>query len=117
LSTKNVVTADCKEYEERGVVFSVSQIEEISFAQLEAKRDPLLEELELYRSSHGYFFSTLLVTDVNTQNSILLVRGSEEFTRLIDFPEDGRHCWSLDGIVSRKKQLLPYLTNLLGKMA
>jgi manganese-dependent inorganic pyrophosphatase len=117
LSAKEVIVADCKEYEERGVVFSVSQIEEISFAQFERQRSTLIEELEKYRVSHGYLFSTLLITDVNTQNSILLVRGSESFTRLIDFPEDGLHAWRLDGIVSRKKQLLPYLTETLARMA
>jgi manganese-dependent inorganic pyrophosphatase len=73
--------------------------------------------LEKYRVSHSDLFSTLLITDVNTQNSILIVRGSESFTRLIDFPEDGPHAWRLDGIVSRKKQLLPYLTGLLARMA
>jgi manganese-dependent inorganic pyrophosphatase len=117
LSTKDVITADCKEYEERGMTFSVSQIEEISFAQFEKQKATLIEELEKYRASHGYFFSTLLVTDVNMQNSILIVRGSEGFTRLIDFPEDGAHAWRLDGIVSRKKQLLPFLTDLLARMA
>jgi manganese-dependent inorganic pyrophosphatase len=117
LSTKEVITADCKEYDERGVVFSVSQIEEISFAQLEKQRSALLEELEKYRVSHGYLFSTLLITDVNTQNSVLLVNGDESFTRLIDFPEDGLNAWRLDGIVSRKKQLLPYLTETLARMA
>ncbi|MBU6182486.1 MAG: putative manganese-dependent inorganic diphosphatase [Verrucomicrobia bacterium] len=117
LSTKDVVTADCKEYEEQGVKFSVSQIEEISFASFEKQREALLAELEKYRASHGYLFSTLLITDVNTQNSLLLIRGSESFTRLIDFPEEGAWIWRLDGIVSRKKQLLPYLTALLSRMA
>jgi len=117
LSTKDVVTADCKEYEEQGVKFSVSQIEEISFASFEKQREALLTELEKYRASHGYLFSTLLITDVNTQNSLLLIRGSESFTRLIDFPEEGASIWRLDGIVSRKKQLLPYLTALLSRMA
>lgn len=117
LSTKNVVTADCKEYEEQGVKFSVSQIEEISFSSFEKQREALLAELEKYRASHGYLFSTLLITDVNTQNSLLLIRGSESFTRLVDFPEEGPSIWRLDGIVSRKKQLLPYLTALLSRMA
>jgi manganese-dependent inorganic pyrophosphatase len=117
LSAKDVITADCKEYEEHGIKFSVSQIEEISFASFQKQRETLIEELEKYRASHSYLFSTLLITDVNTQNSILIVRGSESFTRLIDFPEDGPHAWNLDGIVSRKKQLLPYLTGLLARMA
>jgi len=99
------------------VKFSVSQIEEISFSSFEKQREALLAELEKYRASHGYLFSTLLITDVNTQNSLLLIRGSESFTRLVDFPEEGPSIWRLDGIVSRKKQLLPYLTALLSRMA
>lgn len=117
LTSAQVVTADCKEYNERGVRFSVSQIEELSFSHLEEKQEALLEELENYRAAHRYFFSTLLITDVNTQNSILLVQGSESFTRLIDFPEAGPNAWHLDGVVSRKKQLLPYLTGLLARVA
>jgi manganese-dependent inorganic pyrophosphatase len=117
LQAKEVITADCKEYDEHGVKFSVSQIEEISFASFQQQRETLVEELEKYRASHGYLFSALLITDVNTQNSILIVRGSESFTRLIDFPEDGSHAWKLDGVVSRKKQLLPYLTAILARMA
>lgn len=117
LTAKDVITADCKEYSEHDVKFSVSQIEEISFAAFQQQRETLIEELEKYRASHSYLFSTLLITDVNTQNSILIVRGSESFTRLIDFPEDGVHAWRLDSIVSRKKQLLPYLTAILARMA
>lgn len=116
LSAKEVITADCKEYEEHGIKFSVSQIEEISFASFQKQRKTLIEELEKYRVTHSYLFSTLLISDVNTQNSILIVRGSKSFTRLIDFPENGSHAWRLDGIVSRKKQLLPYLTGLLARM-
>jgi len=111
------VTADCKEYTERGHRFSVSQIEELSFSHLPEKQGALLEALEAYRAASNYLFSTLLVTDVNTQNSILLVCGPESFTRLIDFPDDGPGAWVLDGVVSRKKQLLPYLSSLVSRMA
>jgi manganese-dependent inorganic pyrophosphatase len=115
LTPPQAVTADCKEYQEAGRRFSVSQLEELSFSHFEEKREALLAALETYRSSRGYDFSVMLVTDINTQNSLLLVCGSEAFTRLIDFPEAGDHIWRLDGIVSRKKQLLPYLTGLVAK--
>ena len=117
MSSAQVITADCKEYVERGIRFSVSQIEELSFSHFPEKISALVDELETYRAAHRYYFSTLLVTDVNTQNSILLVRGSESFTRLIDFPDEGPWAWKLDGVVSRKKQLLPYLTGLLARTA
>lgn len=116
MTSGQAVTADCKEYAEREFRFSVSQIEEISFSHFPEKRRELVAALESYKVSKNYFFSTLLITDVNTQNSILLLCGPEQFTRLIDFPEEGPGSWKLDGIVSRKKQLLPYLTALLGRV-
>lgn len=117
MGPEKVITADCKEYSERGLRFSVSQIEELSFSHLPEKREMLAAALETYRAANSYYFSTLLITDVNTQNSILLLRGPENFVRLIDFPEDGWGGWKLDGVVSRKKQLLPYLASLVGRAA
>lgn len=109
------VNADCKEYEERGDRFSVAQIEELSFAPFEEKKEALIKALEAHRAAHRYLFSTLLVTDVNTQNSILLMQGDPSFAKLVDYPEVGEGAWKLDGVVSRKKQLLPYLTGLLAR--
>lgn len=116
MTSKQAITADCKEYTERGFRFSVSQIEELSFSHLPEKRDALVSALEAYRAGNNYFFSTLLITDVNTQNSVLLLCGSDNFVRLIDFPDDGPSAWKLDGVVSRKKQLLPYLSSLIGRV-
>ena len=115
LSPSQVITADCKEYTEKGSRFSVSQVEELSFSHLNENLSALIDALEAYRSANKYLFSSLLVTDVITQNSILLVRGDTSFTRLIDFPEEGHWAWKLDGVVSRKKQLLPYLTSLIAR--
>lgn len=116
LSADQVIVADCKEYEERGAKFSVAQIEELSFSHFAEKKDSLVEALEAYRATHQLLFSALLVTDINTQNSVLIVRGSEAYTKRIDYPEIEPHLWQMDGVVSRKKQLLPYLTTVLGRM-
>jgi manganese-dependent inorganic pyrophosphatase len=116
MSPQEAVTADSKEYEHGSHRYSVAQIEELSFAPFEAKRKALLEALEAHRAEKGYLFTALLITDINTQNSILLVRGDSSFTRLIDYPEAGEFGWRLDGVVSRKKQLLPYLTGLLARL-
>lgn len=115
MTAKQAINADCKEYEERGQAFTVAQIEELSFALFEEKKDDLLRELETSRLENKYTFCALLVTDVNTQDSILLVCGEKWFTKLIDYPEAGEGAWKLDGVVSRKKQLLPYLTGLLAR--
>ncbi|HEY8900212.1 MAG TPA: putative manganese-dependent inorganic diphosphatase [Chthoniobacterales bacterium] len=115
MSPDQAVTADCKEYEEGATRFSAAQIEELSFSHFPEKKDELMEAVERFRASRSLLFSALLITDINTQNSVLIVRGDESFTRHIDYPSIEPHLWQLDGVVSRKKQLLPYLTSLLSR--
>ena len=96
--------------------FSVAQIEELSFSHFHEKRDAFIEALDKHCRAHRYLFSALFVTDINTQNSVLLVCGAESFTRRIDYPHIGPNQWEMAGVVSRKKQLLPYLLNCLSGM-
>jgi manganese-dependent inorganic pyrophosphatase len=117
MSPEQAINADCKAYEQDGERFTVAQIEELSFAHFHEKREALVEALEGHRSREGLLFAALLVTDINTQNSRLLVRGREDFLRTIDYPEYGAFIWELNGVVSRKKQLLPYLLGCLERMA
>ncbi len=107
------ITTDCKEYAQDGVRFSIAQIEEIGFDQFWKRKGELLDALETYRRKRAYYFSTLLVTDVVTQNSLLLVVGDQEFINQIDYPRVETGIYELRDVVSRKKQLLPYLTHCL----
>jgi manganese-dependent inorganic pyrophosphatase len=117
MTPEQAINADCKPYEEDGHRFTVAQIEELTFSHFPEKQASLLDALEVHRARTGLLFATLLVTDINTQDSLLLVRGSEEFLRTIDYPEHAPFVWELNGVVSRKKQLLPYLLGCLAKIA
>jgi len=110
------VTSDCKEYVEQGRSFSVAQIEEIGFGQFWKRKDEVVASLEEYREKKGYLFSCLLVTDVVLQSSLLVVAGPENFQRQVDYPEVETGIYELEGVVSRKKQLLPFLTHCLGRI-
>jgi len=110
------IATDCKEYTELGYTFSVAQIEEIGFEQFRQRKDEVRRALEEYRRDHNYFFSALLVTDVVEQSSLLLVAGAKSWQDEIDYPEPEPGLYELAGVVSRKKQLLPYLTHCLEKM-
>ena len=111
-----VVTADCKDYEEGGVRFSVSQIEELSFAGFADREASIREALEAHRRTRGLQFAALLVTDVNTQDSLLLAAGEPALLRRIDYPQRSPGVWDLPGVVSRKKQLVPHLIGCIEAM-
>ena len=110
------ISADCKEYVEQGRTFSVAQIEEIGFDQFWKRKNEVRAALEEYRQQKSYYFSALLLTDVVSQISLLLVAGAPEFLKRIDYPEIEDGIWELENVVSRKKQLLPYLTHTLKRV-
>jgi len=115
LSPAAAVRADCKQYREGERRFSVSQVEELGFTNFWKCEDALLEALETYRKENGLNFSCLLVTDIDTQSSLFLIRGDAEVVQAITYPQKRPpDIFDLPGIVSRKKQLMPYLGSLLG---
>jgi manganese-dependent inorganic pyrophosphatase len=78
---------------------------------------PLREELEKSRTGEGLDFAALLVTDVKSQDSLLLVSGSPALVEAITYtPIYPGEIYSLPGVVSRKKQLLPFLTGTLRRL-
>ena len=118
LTPEQAISADSKPYTEGGHRFVVAQIEELTLLHLDAKRDALLAALAAQRAKSDLLFTALLVTDITTQSSLLLVQGDEQFLAQIHYPTaHAPNIWRLDGVVSRKKQLLPYLIECLGRMA
>lgn len=107
------ITTDCKEYEEGHARFSVAQIEELGFDAFWKRKDEVARALDAHCQAHGYLFAALLVTDVVQQTSLLLVAGDARFRSRIVHPEAQPGIFQMDGVVSRKKQLLPYLTQCL----
>jgi manganese-dependent inorganic pyrophosphatase len=111
------ITTDCKEYEENRARFSVAQIEEVGFDQFWPRKDELLQELGRFQKRRRFAFSALLITDVTSQSSLLLLVGKQDLLDLVDYPRLEPGIFELRDVVSRKKQLLPYLTHLLQRVA
>ncbi|MDB6113604.1 MAG: Cobalt-dependent inorganic pyrophosphatase [Lacunisphaera sp.] len=116
-SPDKVVRSDFKTYDEDGVRFAVSQVEELGFDNFWQHAKALLQALADLRTDEKLAFACLLVTDINTQNSLMLVKGDPEFIRRISYAHvEKDEIFDLPGVVSRKKQLIPYLTGLLKEM-
>lgn len=108
-----VVREDCKEFVDRERRFSISQIEEIGFELFWERSGELREALVELKRDRKLDFSLLLVTDIMTNGSLLLMSNESEFWEEINYPRVERYLYQLDGVVSRKKQLLPLVSQLL----
>ncbi|WP_304224142.1 putative manganese-dependent inorganic diphosphatase [Gracilinema caldarium] len=110
-----LVRMDMKEYQEQGARFTVSQVETDTPEELVARKDEIIAELRAVKTAEKRLFSALMVTDVTELTSILFVEGEKTFIAQLTFPklEDG--VYVLKDIVSRKKQLMPLLAELVEK--
>ncbi len=114
MTPENVIRADQKFYEENNLRFSVSQIEELGFQNFWEHSERIADALEGLVKEESLDFACVLVTDINKHNSLLVVSGDEEFVSNISYPtvQEGQ-IFDLKGVVSRKKQLIPFITSTL----
>ena len=108
-----VVREDCKEFEESGRRFSISQIEEIGFDLFWNRKEELSRSLEELAKSAELEFSALLITDISSNGSLLLMSREPDGWEEINYPQLEDRLYQLDEVVSRKKQLLPLICSLL----
>ncbi len=111
------IESDRKEFSENGWRVSISQIEELGLDEFWKREEGLHEALEAVCRAHGLHFACLMVTDITEHNSVLLVAGDERLAAAIEYPQRGKYLHYMPGVVSRKKQLYPYLGRLLSKLA
>jgi manganese-dependent inorganic pyrophosphatase len=106
---EEVVTRDAKFYEvDNGDTLCIAQIETVGPGVL-SRRDELLEAMHKVRERRGYVSFALMITDILSQGTVLLVSGEERrVERALGDPDvDG--VIELPGVMSRKKQLAPRL--------
>ncbi len=112
-SPAKVVREDCKEFEEQKRRFSISQIEEIGFELFWNRKDELLQALRELAQERKLEFSALLITDIISNGSLLVMSHEAAYWEEINYPRVDRNIYQLDGVVSRKKQLLPLISQVL----
>lgn len=111
---KDVVSNDIKPFEAGGFKFAIAQAEVTDLLQLSEHLAPLTSALDALKDKRGLDFAILLITDVVRGASRLIV--SSKYPPILnDLPypplPDGTR--DAQGVVSRKKQLLPVVLGLL----
>lgn len=109
----DVINQDMKEYKEGKFTYTASQIEVDNPLEILGRKEDFLEELEIARRAHGGLFSVLLVTDITNLSSYMLMASEEKFIPFVNFPKTEERVYYLKDIVSRKKQLIPLLTEAI----
>jgi manganese-dependent inorganic pyrophosphatase len=108
-----VIGRDQKVYTEGGRRFSLSQFETIGFGPILAMKEGLAAELERIIQAEKCAFACLMITDVSHDTSLLLCRGESRVLRAVSYPQREENLFEMMGVLSRKKQVLPFFADLL----
>lgn len=109
-TASEVIHQDMKEYQEEKGSYTVSQIEVSNIKEILDRKEDFMTELEFERRGNKAIFSALLVTDITQLSSILLIAADPKFEAFVTFPKMEEHTYYLKDVVSRKKQLIPLIS-------
>ena len=106
---RKLIYTDFKEYGVGNFVLGLGQVEVVNFHAFHQRKAELQAELLAVKEEKGYELAALLVTDIVLENSLLLTAGSSELPYIISYPQEEANVYRLNGVLSRKKQLVPHL--------
>ncbi len=114
LSANEIIMRDCKKYEINDQKIFVSQVFTTSFENYMPRIDELVSELNNEASSGDFRLCALFVTDFFTHNSYLIYsNNSEDVLKTAYDVEELNQGYMLEGVVSRKKQMVPFIMDAL----
>ncbi len=108
LSEKELINLDAKEFEKNGIKYEIAQINTVSIEDVLKRQEELEQEINDEISKKGLDLFVFAITDILNSNSEIISLGNK--AKIVEKAfgkelKDNRAF--LEGVVSRKKQLLP----------
>jgi len=113
-SDQEVISEDLKEYVSGDTVFAISQVETVDLAAFAERRDNVVKTMEAMCERKGYGFMCLMVTNIFEEGTEMIVAGKK--SALVELAFKHEHVNGgifLQGVLSRKKQVVPVIYQML----
>ena len=111
---EEIVTEDIKTFQADDVKFAVSQIFTLNYENILNNIDKYIDYIEKIANDRDYKLVVLLVTDIIKNGSyILYTKNDQELLANAFSKEDLTEGMYFDGIVSRKKQVVPKIMEVI----
>lgn len=110
-SAEELIDIDAKTFELNGNDVRVAQVNTVDINDVLARQEEIEAAINSAMSQNGYSDFVLMITDILNSNSEILALGSnmDKVEAAFNFKLDNNHAF-LEGAVSRKKQVVPQLT-------
>ncbi|MGT2784293.1 manganese-dependent inorganic pyrophosphatase [Streptococcus merionis] len=110
-SAEELIDIDAKTFELSGNAVRVAQVNTVDIAEVLERQDELESAISAAIVAEGYSDFVLMITDIVNSNSEILALGNnmDKVEAAFNFKLENNHAF-LPGAVSRKKQVVPQLT-------
>lgn len=110
-SEYSLISTDVKTFDNNGRTFKVSQIITMDVKPILERKEKLVEELNKLKEFTKSDFAILMITDILTNSSYLLYDDNQSTFNILQKALDQNiyEGMYLEGVVSRKKQLIPLI--------
>jgi manganese-dependent inorganic pyrophosphatase len=116
MSAKELLSMDFKVFRMAGAKVAIAQISAMDISPFLARQDDLLAQMDIDRKLEDYDMVMMALTDIEKGGSQILVSGSlgDAIVRAYGEEARGRNSFYLPGVMSRKKQIVPQLSMVVG---
>ena len=110
-SAEELIDIDAKTFELNGNQVRVAQVNTVDISDVLSRQEEIEDAIKSSIQENGYSDFVLMITDILNSNSEILALGTntDKVEKAFDFVLDNNHAF-LEGAVSRKKQVVPQLT-------
>jgi manganese-dependent inorganic pyrophosphatase len=107
---RDLILRDYKPFDMHGSAVGIGQLEVIDLAIFDGVKADLQADLEIFREVNELHTACLLLTDIMKEGSEVLVASADStiFEKAFDKKLENGKVW-LEGCLSRKKQIIPFL--------
>ena len=117
LSVEEIVFYDYKEFQVGEAGFGIGQILTLDYESILSKKQEYIEFLNKTRELKGFKLMALFITDIINNGSYVLFSSNAQTIMALaynlDYIEQGHY---LDGVISRKKQIIPNIMSEIENM-
>lgn len=107
-SAQELINIDSKEFDKEGIKFEIAQVNTVSIEDVLKREEELKEVINKTIEKKGLSLFVFAITDILNSNSEIIALGSKKDVVKVAFGKELVEDKAfLEGVVSRKKQLLP----------
>lgn len=114
LTANEIIYKDCKTYKVGESTIAIAQVFTTDINTFKPRFEEIIDELNRLQANHDYKLCVLFITNFLTNNSNVLYSSNSKKTLELAYGiEDFEEGQLIKKVVSRKKQIVPYIMNVL----